>query len=308
MRFPSLIRHLVHDQRGSIAVITALAMVAIMGAAALVLDVGSLYLERARVTRAVDAAALAGVQSLGGTPRPAEALQASRSYAEANGLDLSKTQFHIDEGSRVVKVQSSKTVTFGLARLLGFDKGQVQAPSEAQVGAISGVRGAVPLGIEKQTFVYGKTYTLKQGGGDGYDGNYGALALGSGASDYGTNLAYGYSGWVRANEWVPTETGNMSGPTQAAMRQRLRDTDPKWSFENATLQCPRLVVVPVINSFVLNGRGEVQVVGFAAMYLDDYVGSGNNSVIYARFKEMILEGEYSPTQTDYGVRATKLVR
>ncbi|MGE5653008.1 MAG: pilus assembly protein TadG-related protein [Bacillota bacterium] len=302
------LRRLRKDQRGSIAVITALGMVVIMGMAALVLDVGSLYLERARITRAADAAALAGSQSLVGTPKPADAFLEAAVYGWNNGLDLSKTQIRVDEVNRKVKVESTKGVTFGLARLIGVDKGDVQGPSEAQVGAVTGVRYAVPLGVEKQNFVYGQTYILKEGGGSGYNGNYGALALGLGASDYRTNLQYGYDGWLRVNQWVPTETGNMSGPTWVAMKSRFDRTDPKWSFDNATQDCPLLLIVPVINTFTVNGRGEVQVVGFAAMYVDKYIGNGSDSQIYARFKEMIIEGEFSPVQTDYGLRSSKLTR
>ncbi len=308
MRFRITLHRLVHDQRGSIAVISAIGMVAMMGMAALVLDVGSLYLERARITRAADAAALAGVQSLVGTPRPVEAYLETAVYGWNNGLDLTKTTINIDEDNRKVRVQSTKSVSFGLARLLGFDQGKVHGPSEAQVGSLTGVRGAIPLGIEKQNFVYNQSYILKQGGGDGSNGNYGCLALGLGAKDYETNLKYGYDGWLRVDQWVPTEPGNMSGPTWTAMKHRIDRTDPSWNFENATPECPLLVVIPIIDSFVVNGRNEVKVVGFAAMYVDKYIGNGADSEIHARFKELIIEGEFSPSQTDYGLRSSKLTR
>lgn len=308
MRPCTTLRRLIHDQHGSIAVITAIGMAAMVGMAALVLDVGSLYLERARVTGAADAAALAGVQSLAGTPRPAEASLEAAAYGKNNGLDLSKTKITIDETNRQVKVESTKPVIFGLARLLGFDKGEVHGPSEAQVGSLTGVRRAIPLGIEKQSFVYNQTYILKQGGGDGSNGNYGCLALGLGAKDYETNLKYGYDGWLRVGQWVPTEPGNMSGPSWTAIKHRVDRTAPTWNFENATLECPLLVVVPIVDSFAVNGRGEVKIVGFAAMYIDRYIGHGNESEIHARFKEMIIEGEFSPSQTDYGLRSGKLTR
>lgn len=58
------------QESGSTIIIIALAMTALLGLTALVVDVGYLYIERSRLQNAADAAALAGARDLitGGHP------------------------------------------------------------------------------------------------------------------------------------------------------------------------------------------------------------------------------------------------
>lgn len=56
-------RHRVHNERGAVAVITALTLVVLLGFAALAIDVGMMYEERAQLQNGADAAALAVAQS-----------------------------------------------------------------------------------------------------------------------------------------------------------------------------------------------------------------------------------------------------
>lgn len=73
-------RGLGRDDRGTVLVIAALAMVVVLGMAALAIDVGSLMAARSEAQRAADAAALAGAGSLIHTP-------GDEDVARANAID-----------------------------------------------------------------------------------------------------------------------------------------------------------------------------------------------------------------------------
>jgi hypothetical protein len=69
-------------ERGSVAVLMALALTMLLGFAALVVDVGLSWAARAEAQTAADAAALAGASQLAGGP--AGAVAAARQYLDAN--------------------------------------------------------------------------------------------------------------------------------------------------------------------------------------------------------------------------------
>lgn len=77
-------------KRGVVIVYVALALVVLMGAAGLSIDVGNLYLQRTKAQRAADAAALAGGIQLMNYKTNADAEAAADNMAAANGFD--KTQ------------------------------------------------------------------------------------------------------------------------------------------------------------------------------------------------------------------------
>src|SRR2546423_754463 len=74
---------LVRSEQGQTVVMSLVFMTVLLGMAALVVDVGSWFLDRRQLQSAVDAAALAAGQEL---PDAASAEQAARDYATKNGL------------------------------------------------------------------------------------------------------------------------------------------------------------------------------------------------------------------------------
>lgn len=109
-------------------------------------------------------------------------------------------------------------------------------------------------------------YILKEGGGDGTNGNYGGLELcGSGASTYLSNIINAYDGPLSVGDYVSTEPGNMSGPTSQGINTLIRECNhvPKCTYDNYEPDCPRIITVVVVDSLAVNGRKDVKTVGFA---------------------------------------------
>lgn len=295
------------NERGSVSIIVLSAMVALLGFGAIVLDGGQLYYERAKLQTAVDAVVLAGALAV---PQGTQAVAvAAEGAAHANGVTFSQLQFSFDPATGTVTASATKDVSLGLARILNQNEAQVGALAQARLIGVSGMRGAAPLGVIWQNFVFGQLYDIKVGAGDGGGGNYGALALGgTGSANYRDNLQYGYPEWLRMGDIVLTEPGNMSNPTKSAIEGRLAACthSPACTFDHYVSGCPRVVVVPVINGLP-NGRGEVTIIGFAGFFLDGYTGQGKDNYVRGRFIELFARGEEGPASS-YGLSMVKLVR
>lgn len=305
-------KSLLQDRKGTVLVTLAAGMVALLGLVAIVSDVGLLYLNRVRLVNGVDAAALAGVAEL---PAADKAVTTASHYAAVNGIDPARLEIVVADDEASLTVRSRRRVPLFWARVLGFREAQVAAGATAATEALTGYQGVFPLGVEWEDFEYGVQYRLKNGGGGGTKGNYGALALGGrGANNYRENLANCYCNWLRVGregrvELVETEPGNMSGPTSDGVRRRIQACthNPPCTFDNYHPDCPRIVVLPVVEG-ILQGRSLVKVVGFTAFFLEGVGGSGVDNYVLGRFIQIVREGESAPDQNSYGIEAAKLIR
>ncbi len=290
---------LLSNRRGSVLLIVLFAMVGVLGMGAMVIDGGQLYFESAKLQTAVDAAALAGARTLVQGVTAAE--QLAFSVAQQNGVNPAELTVTIDSTAGTVTASAVRTVFFGLAKVLGFESAPVSATATAGSYSVSGVSGLAPLGVIWQDFVIGAQYDLKVGA-SGDTGNYGALALGgTGSSNYRDNLKYGYNTMVRVNDLLPTEPGNISGPTTEAINWLLNECSHGCVFDDHRVGCTRILLVPIINGLP-NGRGEVTVLGFASFFMEEYLG---DAFVRGRFIEYNVQGEVGPSG-DYGVKTVKL--
>lgn len=310
-------------ERGSIAVLLALAFTAFAGFAALVTDVGILYAKHTHLQNAVDAAALAGVQELPGDPAQAERI--AEEYAEKNGVPTIDVSFSANYTE--ISVRAQENVPAYLAVIWGVKSTSIAAEAKAMMVPPSALKGVVPLSIEDQPLEYGVEYQLKEGGGEGDHGWYGPLQLsGPGAERYETDLKYGYQGVISVGQVLEVEHGNISGKTARAISYRMSEDErePKNTFEDYSPDAPEIVYVPVVKILSHQGNSvhEVEVVGFAAFFLEGVEGMGHESVIKGRFiKTIVTQGRASGSvsslkeaeekalteDTGYGLYAPKLI-
>lgn len=105
---------------------------------------------------------------------------------------------------------------------------------------------------------------------------------------------------------VDTEPGNMVGATRAGLEYRLQ-LDPHSTYDNIAYNSSRRLLVPIVETFDVNGRSEIRIVGLAAFFLEGFRGGGE---ISGRFLQYIAEGEIDETsgESQYGLTGVKLVR
>lgn len=294
------------NEDGNALIFTALFLSVFLMISAVVVDSGLLYLTKAKLANAADAAVLAAAQELPGNPTAA--VTTAKAYATSNGIKEEEMTFSLTNGNRSIEAVGTKKVKLLVAPLFGFQDSDVKATAVASVGSITGSTGIVPLGIENQGFLFNHEYTLKVGAGDSDTGWFGALALGGpGAQTYEDNLTYGYRAMIRIGDIIDVKTGNMSNPTKRAIDYRMAQCNhvPACTADSFQKDCQRLVKVPVITKLP---SGDVQVVGFSVFLLNSVTGEGTESVITGYFVRTIATGDIDLNGTDYGLTGVKLTK
>ncbi len=296
------------NERGAVIVITAFLMVGLITSMALVVDVGRLYLTRTKLQTAADAAALAGAYTYFADESEPDAVSKAQDYAGDNMEEDFNFSYSIVGNQFTVDL--NRDVDFFFAPVIGIESSNVAVTATASAGTVSAIDKVVPFGVLKQSFSYGQQYVLKYGaGGSGcYHGNFGAVALGGrGACVYRNNIKYGYNGEIRVGDQIYTEPGNMAGPTDQGVSYRKSLCTHGCSFSSQIeANCPRVVVVPVIDSLP-NGRKKVNVLGFAAFFLEaTQNGTKGQKDVVGRFLKWAAAGE-SGAGESFGLTTVNLI-
>lgn len=240
-------------QKGMTLVLVTAAMLALIGVAALSIDVNHAMLNKTRLQNSVDAAALAAAIVLdnGGTATQAEAAAKSTlmNVASASGnteMDFTGAQvtiqfsndpaifpfsgFDPDKDSYTrVSVSSFQLENF-FAHIFEIDKDlastAVAGPGPSNTLITNVVPMAVCEGEDTGTNGYdqGSIYALKladQSQSEMGSGNYQLLDFGSGANTVRAALAGGFEGAVDITEPVTTKPGNTIGPVGQGLNTRF---------------------------------------------------------------------------------------
>lgn len=304
----------VKDEKGVSIVVFALALGAIVMIMALVMDIGMIGFEKARLSSAVDASALAGAQELISGVDQVESV--SKKYAQDNIDALSSINVSVIGSDKIVQVTAEKYVDNYFSTVFGDSKTKISATANAKVENVTSMKGARPFAVIQQVFNYGDLYTLKEGAGDGISGNYCAIALGGNGVDiFRGNVLNGYSGTLSSGTFVQTETGNMSGTTSTCINQLINScTDsPPCTYQSYNINCPRILSVPIVDSVDVNGKKCIQIVGFGTFFIEGTVDDGGHTDIVGRFitclKDVTVAGTVnSSSLNDFGTYTVRLVK
>jgi hypothetical protein len=298
-------KQFLQEQGGSSIVLVGLAMLMLLAAMALVVDGGTVFIERSHLQKTANAAVLSGAQEL------------THQQADVNGVIQTILQRHQESSSlqssaiqmgQNVRVQLAKTVPLGFAKLLGMNTVTVAANAAAQITPIGSATGAAPLGIDDSIVLqFGQQYNLKVDQTGVVAGNFGILALGgSGAKTYEDNLMHGYSNEIQVGDIIDTQTGNIAGDTRDAVQYRI-DSSPYVTGDTSHPDDPRIILIPVYKpyDFTSNQMKQIQVTGFAYFYISDPMSS-NDTSITGMFIKKTGVGTAKPGASDKGAYTIRL--
>ena len=122
-------------ERGQAFVLTAVAMVMVLGMAALVLDVGNWFRDKRRLQGTADAAALAGAQQLPDNAAAAKAM--ALNYANQNGGDVAGANIVITsvyQANDTIAVKGQRSDPGIFSKVLGNVATNITANAKARVG------------------------------------------------------------------------------------------------------------------------------------------------------------------------------
>jgi hypothetical protein len=279
-------------ERGAVSVIVAILLVTLLGFAAISVDVGVIYSERAQLQNGADASAIALAQKC--ARNPADTLCSTTStlagsLANQNALDgLSNVNnIQLDKAARTVSVTAAakqsgapeNSVSLFFAGVLGIPSKQVGAKSSAVWGSPKAGRTAFPLAFSicqvKDNIDGGLQLLQDHGQNANPDCNYGP----SGAAVEG-----GFG-------WLVQDAGKCGGTIDLALSEGGSDpgnnapgncdsTLNKWG---ADINAGRKVIVllPVFNKITGTGSGAIySLISFAAFDVTGWKFSGGTGLPY----------------------------
>jgi hypothetical protein len=280
------------DQRGAISVIVAILLVALLGFAAIAVDIGVIYSERAQLQNGADASAIALAQKCAKDAADADCATTSAlatTLANQNALDGMSRVYNInlDKTARKVSVTTSAKETGGadnsvslfFADVLGIPTKEVGARASAIWGSPKAGRTAFPLAFsvcQVKDNIGGSLQLLQEHGknqnadcnygpsGAAVEGGYGWLVQDAGACGGTIDLAVSEGG---------SDPGN-NAPGNCSIELN------RWASEMAAGR-KIVVLLPIFNKVTGTGSGAIYgLVSFAAFEVTGWKFSGGTGLPY----------------------------
>jgi hypothetical protein len=306
------------DERGQAIVLMVLALVVLMGMAALVLDVGNWYHTKRRLQGTADAAALAGAQLL---PDDSSGAQSQAlTYANKNGGDVAGGNITVSSTvlpNDTISVRARKTDPGIFSGILGIASADIDARAKARVGPPQQAKYVAPMvvycnhplihncnGDSEPDFGPGNQTTMDYDP-MGAPGAFGMLNLDGGNGTPGTS---------DEAEWILHGFNKYLG-----LGQYRSDPGAKFSSSNIQdaleLRKGTVLLFPVFR--VLDGGGqnaEYEIIGWIGFHLTSYDVHGNNATLHGYFTEFIAQGILASTggggsgpSSTWGVKSIQLI-
>ena len=299
------------DERGQVAVLFALFLAVLAGAAAMATDVGSWYRADRAAQATADAAALAGAQGLHLSTADAAAL--AEEYAEKNGGGDVTIAF----GTRVLEndlitVTVKRPAPGYFSKVFGIQEVEVSARATARSGIPAKAFGVAPIAVDEkhpmlQCGCYGDPTQVvlinlhSPGSGDA-SGAFGLVNLDSNnvSGDVGTEtladwISEGYQGDLPLGPYRSSPSAEFnSGHVRNALASRLGTE----------------LLFPVYRSITGSGSGAVyDVVAWVGFVPTSFTAGGSKGQVKGYFTRVIWQGIADETGTvpDLGVRTINLV-
>lgn len=275
------------DEGGQALVMVAVAMVALMGFTALVIDGGRLYSEKSKLQKALDSAVLAGAQVIRTSGTDPKAVAAAVAQKNGYSLDVEKELTVIGNTIEATKQSEHYPMTF--ARVIGIPEATVGAKAKAEIGPLKKGYRIAPIAIAQSSVPTSTELTFDNPGG--HHGNAGFLDLnGKGANGLAESIIKGGTFEIGTTV-AETKTGLDFGPISKAIQKLIESDADKpqcQSVDSADNSCARVITIVVIKTWEdANGKSDLEVVGLAAYWIDKMQGKQ----IIGHFIKDIAPGE-----------------
>ncbi|MCW2706053.1 MAG: uncharacterized protein JWQ37_4048 [Blastococcus sp.] len=319
-RLTAPFRRRLSGEHGATAVIFALLLVPMLGFAALAVDIGSLYAERARLQVAADAAALAVAQDCS-RGACGDMLATARAMVAANDGDAAAAQPVLNSAPLSVTVTGRTPVQHWFAPVIGHDATAVSATATVGWGAPSQGTAVLPLAFSWCSF------KAQTGGGLPSTTTVQTIKLSKSA---GLPDCTGPSGNVVPGGFGFLVTDSGTCEVTSALDQRMTsstgNTPPQGcSAADFAGYVGRTVLLPIFDEFGGTGSGAwYRVYGYAAFTLTGYDfggqfntgkkvcgGNGSDRCVlgyFTRFVELSDAWNYSPDAPQLGASILRLIR
>jgi hypothetical protein len=306
------------SDRGQATVLTVIFLFALLGAVAMVLDVGSWFREQRDTQATADAAALAAAQALPDSTGDAGAL--ADLYLTKNGGGTAVVEFSSGPvANDTVTVEVKREAPGVFAKIFGIDSVSVGAKAAARSGGMDAARWVAPIVVNikhpdlncggsasKPVPCFGKPTEIElqhlhKPGSGAAAGSFGLINLDqndsgtAGATTLSDWILHGFDGYMKPGNYeaVPSAMFNDSHVT-GALDARITDD----------------LLFPIYKTISGSGSTAVyDIVGWVGFNVTRYQATGSSGKVWGSFSSVIWEGIQSASgnNLNFGTRTIELV-
>lgn len=303
------------SEKGQALVVTALFIVALLGMATFVIDIGSWFRAQRDTQSIADAAALAGAQELPDSTVLARAR--AEEYIAKNGPEGAEDNAQINFGSsgwgpNEIHVEIRRDAPGVFAKVFSIDSVNVGAKAAARASGPGAIRWVAPIVVHHEheklmcrpdpCFDEDTTIPLDHlhGRGSGEAaGSFGLISLNDNDLDADTLAEWlfkGYSDymWKDKNYRAAPSANFNNGQFQEALRDRMGTE----------------LVFPIYDRIVGSGStARYHVIGFATFIVEEVIGGGAAARLRGYFKKVTWDSlaAAGPPTPDFGIRTIELI-
>ena len=306
------------NERGQATALTVIFLLALMGAVAMVLDVGSWFREQRDTQSAADAAALAAAQALPDAPGTASALATEYLNKNDGGVaGVTFTSTAVANDTVTVEVERSAPGIF--ARFFGIESVDVHARASARAGGLDEAKYVAPIVVNikhpklqcggnpnQPTPCFGEPtelslHHLHQPGSGDAAGSFGLINLdldsggNIGANELAAWMERGFDQYMKLGNYHAAPSANFNnGQFKSALNIRKGDD----------------LLFPIYKTIVGSGsNAEYDVVGWVGFNVTDFNASGSNGKVWGAFTKVVWEGIQSASgnNLNFGTTTIQLV-
>ncbi|MEE9275802.1 MAG: TadE/TadG family type IV pilus assembly protein [bacterium] len=324
-----LLRGALRDARGQVLAIVALALPVLLGAGAISVDVGYMYMARAAIQNAADAGSRAGAAILaeGGDEDAAraEATSFANQNIASNSFLTGATPTVTFPTADSVKVDITHNLSLFFAQAIGFGSTNITASATAALAAAREMdpNTVVPLAVYCNNsngcagaLAVGQTHTLQRYCGNFFSDGSNGSACGNtisdgenflmgitfddsnGTSAFRNAVHYGYGGSVAMGQQARALPGNRNG-WQSGMEARL--TEGGGTSEMT------LAVIRELSP--ANGDYNVEVVDFIQVIVTSFSEAGNtDQTTFQIVRSGVSTTDYAASNEGLGINSVVGVR
>jgi len=298
-------------ERGQALVISVAALVAMLGMAALVLDVGAWFHQKRQLQATADAAALAGAQLLPDNPGGAKAQ--ALAYANKNDGGVKAADIVVSSGpmpSDTISVKAQKDNSGVFSHVAGVLSVTIGASAKARVAVPVQAKGVAPIVVKNtHPLIKGSAgcpcfnqLTTMPLGKDGAPGSFDLINLdnshgGTGQSILADWILHGYNSYLGLGQYYSDSGAKFNASeVQSALTDRIGT----------------VLMFPVYD--IIQGTGsnaQYHVIGWVGFHLNSFEVHGSAGSLSGYFTEYIAQGiqptSGQPSPPWFGVVSVQLI-
>ncbi len=301
---------LARDERGQTVVLVTVMLAALIGMAALVLDVGSWFRAKRDLQATADAAALAGAQALPEEPGSASSLAITYGSANGGGVAGENVTFESQVSANdTIVVRAQRPSDSFFSRIFGVGPQNVGANAKARAGLPAEALYVAPIAVyvgHPQIGNFGTAtelnlLNLKKEDTWNAPGSFGLINLDG--DDTGSVGSSTLASWVTSG----FDQNMPLGDYFAVPSAKFNDSQFREALSG---RLGSDLLFPVYDSLAGPGSNAVfNIIGWVGFNVTDFEANGNTASVHGWFTRYIAQGLQATTSgnPDFGTRVIQLV-